>query len=303
MRVLTAIAFLFSFSVLGQYSPLQSQYMFNSVAMNPAATGSEGVMSVVGTFRAQWIGFPGAPTTEALTAHAPLKRLNSSVGIQLFADQIGVDNRTTVNGLYSYRFKVKNANFRLGLSGGMSFVQSKYSELSVFTPGDEQISSNTPLGVLPNFGIGMYYTAEKYFLSFSIPTLLGHRYENNGFRSFSDVSNYNILFGGGYEFDFKNEMGLKPSVLLKFRANNRLQIDFNAKLKLNPIFDVGLSYRTEEALIGMFEAKVTNQFSLMYSFGMPLSTIAKTSFGSHELSVKYNFVYKSNSEGPRFSGW
>ncbi len=303
MKTLIVISFLFSFSAYGQYSSLQSQYMFNPIAMNPAATGSEGVMSIVGTFRAQWIGFPGAPTTEALTAHAPLKNLNSSVGIQLFADQIGVDNRTTLNGLYSYRFRLNNANFRLGLSGGLSFVQSNYSELNVFTPEDDEILSNTPVGVLPNFGFGMYYTAEKYFLSFSIPTLLGHRYEDNRFRSFSDVSNYNLLLGGGYEFQLKNEMGLKPSVLLKLRSNNRPQVDFNAKLTLNPIFDVGLSYRTEEALIGMFEAKVTNQFSIMYSFGMPLSVIAKTSFGSHELSVKYNFVYKSNSEGPRFSGW
>lgn len=277
--------------------------MFNSIALNPAATGSEGVMSIVGTFRAQWIGFPGAPTTEAITAHAPLKKLNSSVGVQLFADQIGVDNRTTLNGLYSYRFKMKNANLRLGLSGGVSFVQTKYSELSVFTSGDDEISSNTPVGVLPNFGVGMYYTAEKYFLSFSIPTLLGHRYENDGFRSFSDVSNYNVLLGGGYELDLKNEMGLKPSVLFKLRANNRPQADLNMKLKLNPMFDVGISYRTEEAIIGLFEARVTDQFSLMYSFGVPISAIAKTTFGSHELSVKYNFVYKSNSEGPRFAGW
>ena len=303
MRVLIAIAFLFSFSAYGQYSSLQSQYMFNPIAMNPAATGSEEVMSLVGTFRAQWIGFPGAPTTEALTLHAPLKNFNSSLGVQLYADQIGVDNRTSVNGLYSYRFKMKNACLRIGLSGGLSFVQSNYSDLHVFTASDDQISSNSPVGVLPNFGVGMYYTAETYFLSFSIPTLLGHRYEDNRFQSFSNLSNYNVLFGGGYEFKLKNEMGFKPSVLLKFRANNRPQIDFNAKVKLNATFNVGVSYRTEEALIGMFEAKVTNQFSVMYSFGMPLSAIAKTSFGSHELSIKYNFVYKSNSQGPRFSGW
>ena len=303
MRILIAISFFVSFSAFGQYSSLQSQYMFNPIALNPAATGSEDVMSIVGTFRAQWIGFPGAPTTEALTLHAPLKNVNSSVGLQLFADQIGIDLRTSINGLYSYRFKLKNANLRLGVSGGVSFVQSNYSELQVYTPDDDEISSNSPLGVLPNAGFGMYYTAEKYFLSFSIPTLFSHRFENNKFRSISSVANYNFLIGGGYEFNLKNDMGLKPSVLLKFRANNRPQFDFNTKLKLNPMFEVGLSYRTEEAIIGMFEANVTNQFSVMYSFGMPITAIAKNSFGSHELSVKYNFVYKSNSQGPRFSGW
>lgn len=303
MRILTVIALLISNAVFGQYASLQSQYMFNPIAMNPAATGSEEVMSIVGTFRAQWIGFPGAPTTEAITAHAPLKVMNSSVGVQIFADQIGINNNTTLNGLYSYRFKLKNASLRLGLAGGLSFVQANYSALSVFDEDDAQISSNAPVGVIPNFGIGAYFTAEKYFVSFSVPTLLGYQFENNRYRSFSDVQNYNFLLGGGYEFDLKNDMVLKPSVLLKMRANNRPQIDVNAKLKLNSLFDIGISYRTEEALIGMFEVKATNQFHVMYSFGVPISAIVKNTFGSHELSLKYNFVYKSNSQGPRFSGW
>lgn len=303
MRVLTVIALLVSNMVFGQYNSLQSQYMFNPIAMNPGATGSENAMSIVGTFRAQWIGFPGAPTTEAITAHAPLKNMNSSIGVQIFADQIGVDNNTTLNGLYSYRFKLGKTSLRLGLAAGLSFVQANYSELSVFDEDDAQVSSNTPVGVIPNFGFGAYYTAENYFVSFSIPTLLGHRFEDNRFRSFSDVGNYNFLLGGGVDIDLKNELVLKPSFLLKMRANNRPQVDINAKLKLNPVFYIGMSYRTEEAVIGMFEAKVTNQFHVMYSFGVPISDIVKNSFGSHELSVKYNFVYQSNSQSPRFSGW
>jgi type IX secretion system PorP/SprF family membrane protein len=303
MRVVAAIAFLLSFSAFGQYNSLQSQYMFNPIALNPGATGSEEVMSAIGSFRAQWVGFDGAPTTQSIAVHAPLKDMNSSVGVQLYADQIGVDNRTTINALYSYRINMDNASLRLGVSGGASFIQSNYSELQVFATDDSELAGNTPVGVQPNFGIGAYYTAEKYFASFSIPTLLGHRFEDNQFRSFADFENYNFLLGGGYEFDFKNEMGLKPSILMKFRANNRVQFDFNAKLKLNERFDIGLSYRTEEAIIGMFEAKISNQFYAMYSFGMPISNIAKYTFGSHEIGLKYNFVYKSNTQGPRFAGW
>ncbi len=303
MRFVVVISILVSFHSFGQYTPLQSQYLFNSIALNPAATGSEDVMSIVGTFRAQWVGFPGAPTTQALTAHAPLKDMNSALGVQLVCDQIGVDKRTAINGLYSYKFRFTNSNLRLGISGGVNLVQSNYADLEVFTEGDEQISSNSPVGVLPNFGVGAYYRAEKHFLSFSIPTLLGHRFEKNRFRSYNDLKNYNFLFGGGYEFHLKNEMVLKPSTLLKFRINNRPQFDINAQLQLNSMFEVGLSYRTEEAIIGLFEAKITDQFHVMYSFGMPVSELAKYTFGSHELSIKYNFLYKSNTQSPRFSGW
>lgn len=303
MRWIVVIACIISFQSLGQYSPLQSQYLFNSIALNPASTGSEDAMSIVGTYRAQWVGFPGAPTTQALTVHAPLKGMNSAVGMQVVADQVGVDKRTSINGLYSYRFRFTNSNLRLGISGGVNLVQSNYADLEVFTQGDEQLSSNSPIGVLPNFGVGAYYRAQKHFLSFSIPALLGHRFENNRFRSYNDLKNYNFLLGGGYEFSLKNDMVFKPSTLLKYRINNRPQLDINAQLQLNPIFEIGLSYRTEEAIIGLFEAKINQQFYVMYSFGMPTSKLAKYTFGSHELSLKYNFLYKSNTQSPRFSGW
>lgn len=303
MKGLIAISIFFSFAASAQYSTLQSQYMFNAIALNPAAAGTENAMSVVGTFRAQWIGFPGAPTTEALAIHAPLKTMNSSVGVQLFADQIGVDKTTNLTGLYSYRFKFAQANLRVGISGGVSFIQSNYADLQVVSPDDDQISTNTQLGMRPDFGLGLYYTAKKYFVSLSLPALLGQRYEMSQFRVYSNVNNYNLLVGGGYEFELPNEMALKPSILMKFRRNNRPQVDFNAKLKLNPVFQVGLSYRTEEAIIGMFEARATNQLSVMYSFGMPISSIAKSTYGSHELSIKYNFLYKSTTQSPRFLGW
>ena len=303
MKLLTIIALAISASANAQYTTLQSQYMFNSVALNPAATGSEGAMSVVGTFRAQWVGFSGAPTTEAITLHAPLRDKNSAVGLQIFADQIGVDRNTGIFGTYSYKLLFKSASLRIGAAAGVNLIQSNYNELDVAQAGDIQIATNTPLGILPDFSLGLHYSADKYFASFSIPMFLSHDFDETKFRLRNDFSNYNFILGGGYVFDLPNTMKLKPSALLKFRRSNRPQFDLNAKLQLNPKFDVGLSYRTEEAIVGLFEARITNQFSVMYSFGAPINSIIKYSFGSHELSVKYNFLYKKQIESPRFLGW
>lgn len=83
--------------------------MFNSVALNPAFTGNEGVFSIIGSFRSQWVGFPGAPQTEFLTAHAPLKDLKSAFGLQLYADKIGVEKNNGVFGSYSYKLKLNSS--------------------------------------------------------------------------------------------------------------------------------------------------------------------------------------------------
>lgn len=303
MRVLFAIFFLFPVSLLSQYAPLQSHYMFNNVALNPAATGNQDALSIVSSFRAQWLGFPGAPRTQTLSIHAPLKKNNSSLGIQLYADQIGVDNNTGFFGLYSYRLKFRQSSLRFGASAGANIIQANYSSLDVADGQDQLLSSDNPVGVLPNFSVGIHWTSQNYFASLSIPQLLSHTYESGRFRFQNDIHNYNLLLGGGYNFELNNTLKLKPSILLKYRSAAAPQFDLNARLQLNSQFDIGLSYRTKEALIVLTELRVTKQFSCMYSFGMPLNDIAKYSFGSHELSVKYNFRYTPNTANPRYLGW
>lgn len=303
MRILVAFILLLPFELFGQYVSLQSQYMFNNVALNPAATGSEDALSIIGSFRAQWVGFPGAPRTQTLTVHAPLKKRNSALGIQLYADQIGVDNATGFYGLYSYRLKFKKSALRFGVAGGVTIFQANYSSLDVADAQDQLIASDAPIGVLPNCNVGIHWSSKDYFVSISIPQLLSHVYDGGKFRLRHDFKRYNYLIGGGYNFTLNNAMQLKPSVLFKYYAATRPQVDFNVRMQLNPLIDVGVSYRTKEAIIALTELRINKQFSFMYSFGIPLNPIAKYSFGSHELSVKYNFRYTPNSANPRYLGW
>ena len=44
-----------------------TQYMYNTVNVNPAYAGSRGVMSIFGLHRTQWVGLDGAPITNALS--------------------------------------------------------------------------------------------------------------------------------------------------------------------------------------------------------------------------------------------
>ena len=111
------------------------------------------------------------------------------------------------------------------------------------------------------------------------------------------------MLGGGYVFTQRNGMQWKPSILAKYKADSKLQFDFNLMSTFNERIDVGLSYRTNEAIIGLFKINATKQLAFMYSFGLPLSPILKYTYGSHELSVKYNFIYKAPISSPRFLGF
>lgn len=286
-----------------QHVPLQSQYMFNGIALNPAYTGSEDALSIVGTFRAQWVGFPGAPLTQAVTAHAPIKRTNSSIGIQIYADQIGVSRNTGIFGSYSYRLGFHKTALIFGASGGVNFIKTRFSELTGNDAADPLVMNDSPLGVLPDFSFGMHYYGEKFFLSFSAPMFLSHEYDGLKFKLENNFRNYNLMLGGGYVFKLKNEMELKPSVLAKYKADSNPQVDINLMVTFNKTIDIGVSYRTQEAIIGLIKINANDQLSFMYSFGLPLSPILKYTYGSHELSVKYNFIFRSPLTSPRFLGY
>ena len=287
-----------------QLVPIQSQYMFNGIALNPAFTGSEDAFSIVGSMRAQWLGFPGAPTTQSLSAHAPLKGMKSAIGLQVYADQIGVSKNTGIFGSYAYRLQVsKKSSLSFGVAGGVNLIKTNYSQLQGNDPDDIAALNDTPLGILPDISLGMHYYTDKFFVNLSLPMFLSHRFDEMKFKIENNVRNYNVMLGTGYLFSFKNGIELKPSFLGKYKADSKMQLDFNLMSKFNEHFEMGLSYRTAEALIALFKINVNQQFSIMYSAGAPLNPILKQSFGSHELSLKYTFLYKTKITSPRFLGW
>ncbi|MBN4072899.1 type IX secretion system membrane protein PorP/SprF [Crocinitomix catalasitica] len=303
MRKLLVILFIYSANLQAQYLPLQTQYLFNSVALNPASTGSEDAFSLIGSFRAQWLGFPGAPMTQSLTVHGPTRNMKSALGFQIYADQIGVSRNTGIFGSYAYRLRFENSTLAFGFAAGINMIKTTLDELSVNDNNDSELNMNLQRGFLPDFSFGMHFYSEKFFISLSVPKFLTHDYSGTNFKLTNDFKNYNFIAGGGIAVKARSGMKFKPSVLFKYRYDARLQADINAMFTFNEKMDIGLSYRTEEALIVLIELRANKQFSFMYSFGFPLSPLWKYTFGSHEFSLKYTFLYKTKIASPRFLGW
>ncbi len=61
-------------SAMAQQDVLYTQYMFNTLAINPAYAGSRNVVSATALYRSQWVGIPGAPKTTSVTIDAPCRQ-------------------------------------------------------------------------------------------------------------------------------------------------------------------------------------------------------------------------------------
>jgi len=292
------ISFIICSAVFGQFNPILDQYMFNGVAQNPALTGSENALSSIVSFRSQWVGMKGAPQTHTISIHTPLRKEVIAVGIQFYNDKIGITNRTGFFGSMSYTLKLKKSDLKFGMNGGIGIIQNDYSKLDVQHSGDLLLADNTT-GVMPNFGFGAYWKNKMQFAGFSIPMILTYRSVQNSTEISNTIRNYNFNFMYGIKFKVHSKVNFQPSVLLKARIQHRPQADINLLFEFSDRFQTGVSYRTEEAIMLPLICNFNRQFSFMYSFGIPLSKLTMYTFGSHELSLKYNFFYKTSLQNPR----
>ena len=108
---LSGVCFLLN-TAQAQFEPQFTQYMFNEMFINPAYAGSRDNISLTGAYRNQWVGIEGAPITQTLSGHAPLKNKKIGVGLSLMNEKIGVTHDMALFANYAYRIPMKRNYWR-----------------------------------------------------------------------------------------------------------------------------------------------------------------------------------------------
>ena len=272
-----------------QQNPLFTQYMFNGLVINPAYTGSQESMTMAASYRSQWSGLSGAPQTQVASMHSPLKFTRSAAGFLLVHDALGVTNEYTVNGTYAYRIPVSaNAKLAVGAQVGVTYYKSNYSEVNVITPNgqpDPAFAKNESR-YLPNLGIGAYYYSKTSYIGLSLPTLINNRWDNQDAIAQARQKRHYFL-SAGHVFTLSPNLKLKPNVLLKWEEGGPFQYDLNANLLIHEVLWVGFSYRMKDSMDFLMQWNITEQLSLGYSYGYPISSLASAQRGTHEVVLTY----------------
>jgi len=294
--------------VQAQQDKMFSQYMFNMMALNPAYAGSRDVLSMTALYRAQWIGLEGAPQTATFTADMPLNRERVGVGLQLYNDRIGKQMETGAYASYAFRFRVgERSTLSLGLTGGVSAYSNRLSEV-VTSPG--QLGPVDPAfatdinKMLPNFGTGIYVSNDRSYLGLSVPRLLRNNlsdFNAPGVRSRQARQAYAM---GGFVIGLSPALKLKPSMLVKYAEDSPLGFDGNVNLWINDRVAIGTSYRrnqfytftdqTNDAIVGMLELQLSDQFRLGYAYDRTLNGLMKFAPSSHEIMLRYELGFNRN---------
>jgi len=287
-------------ALFGQLTPVTNQYILNPLTINPSYAGNRGGLSVAAFFRQQWVGIDGAPRTMSLEVDAPV--LSSKLGLGLFVvnDQIGVTKQTEVMTSYAFRITVGEGLLALGLGAGLVTTNTAWSDLIALDPGDEYYLIDSRVFVVPDFSFGTYYTVKNYFVGFSIPRLLGYKFDfdKNKYSLRVEPGQYNFVLNTGYIFSLGQKTRFMPSALLSYSPGDKLLYDASAHFILNDKLWLGATYRSTGSLTTLAQFAINNQFKVAYSYDFDFGKLGTYSNGSHEIMLRYEFRYKVDVINP-----
>lgn len=286
---------------VAQQDAQYTQYMYNTINVNPAYAGSRGVLSVFGMYRAQWVGLEGAPNTAAASIHSPIENSRVGLGLTVSNDQIGISERNTVSTDFSYTINTSDSyKLSFGLKGSASLLNVDYNKLNKYDKNDPKFQNNIDNQFSPNIGAGVYYHSDKLYAGVSVPFILETKHFDDNTNSVAkDALHY--YFIGGYVFDVSESTKFKPAFLIKSVKGAPLQADLTANFMFHDKFVIGGAWRWSAAVSGLVGFQVDSNWFVGYTYDSDTTKLANYNSGSHEIFLRYEFKGKQEKIiSPRF---
>ena len=270
-----------------------SQYMFGHQILNPAYSGSRNITNITSLSRSQWTGFEGAPLSQSISFNSPIGKRNLGIGVSAQADAIGPLTNTETSLDFSYHIKFSDDQnwLSLGLKFGAQNFLLDTQLLRFFDRDDPSFNSNTKF--IPNIGFGLYYYTPKLYLGFSIPRMIEDE--------LSFVKRHLYFIGGGL-ISLKDNVQLKPSLLLKKTSGTVLAYDISLLMLLNNSYWFGPQFKSKAAfgpqdqiLDGSISfltgINLNENISIGYAYGNAIN-LGTNNSSSHELLLRFDFSPK-----------
>jgi len=317
-----------SYQTFAQQEAMFSQYMFNTLAINPAYAGSRDVLSLTTLGRYQWVGVEGAPKTFTFSLDSPIKNEKMGLGFQITRDEVGLQKNTGIYLTYAYRIKVgPRSTLSFGLQGGATNVRWALSDAQNLSNPNDYIflGASDQNNILPNVGGGIYLSNDKGYIGISCPQIM-----QNAISKFTPTDGKSTA--GKTQRHYFAMMGfvvgtgsfkIKPSTMVRYTQGAPLGLDGNINFWIKDKISFGVSGRISQfqamgqdskslfdAAIGMIELQLTPQFKLGYAYDFTsnkLNDESKTGINrflgipTHEILLRYEFGFgKDKILTPRY---
>ena len=290
-----------------QQDPQYSQYMFNTMVINPAYAGyrEEPIVGVLS--RNQWIGIDGAPKTQSLYFDSSFgEEKNTGIGISVVKDKLGLQEQTTGYLNYAHRLKVAS-HARLAFGAGLGVGQYIFNGDQAITdnPNDPNISTNIDKYIIPDLRLGLHFSTDNFYAGISATNLLA-RVVDFGTSGMNAVARQgrHFFITSGTLVELSTKWKFKPSFMIKEDIKGPTNLDINNFLLYKEKLWFGISYRTSvnilgkgvqgnvrsaDAIVAMIEMYEDRGWRIGYAYDFNISSYAGYAKRSNEISISKTF--------------
>jgi type IX secretion system PorP/SprF family membrane protein len=232
-------------------------------------------------------------------------------------DVIGPTQTMGANIAYAYRIPMGKARLAVGLQGGVINWNADWSDLNLEQVDDEayQPIENR---IVPNFGAGVYFSTDSWYLGVGVPHLIEHDLREDNINTPQWAKQYrHYFFSGGAAIPVKGDAIIfKPSILVKsvglLSSLNKddvyqnigapTEFDLDVSFMFYRTLWIGTSFRSSvEAFTddsSSFDSVdfwaayyLTNGLRIGAAYDYTLTKLQSTARGSFEIMLGYEFDY------------
>jgi type IX secretion system PorP/SprF family membrane protein len=277
-----------------------TMYMYNGLIFNAGYAGSAERTCMNAFYRNQWVNIEGAPQTISASMNTALgKKSRIGVGGYVEYDKLGVHDRLSGSLSYAYRLPLGSGHLGMGVEGNVLYMRSNWDDVQLNPDGvnDDPTFQGTTRALLPNFGLGLFYHTQTFYLGLSAPRILEVKLNANQNIDTLTLARERTNYYGtvGVVVSLSDDWKLKPSALVKMIPTRApIQTDLNLSVLYKNVFELGTSFRAD----GQFKPESVNAIAMLhfksglkigYAYDFTLSRLQNYNSGSHEVTLGYEF--------------
>lgn len=297
---ISVLLFGWTTNIIAQQQVQYTQYMYNTMLVNPAYAGTGSQLEVAAIHRSQWVGLSGAPRTQNVGINAAAGKV-IGVGLNFVNDRIGPTNQSFLTASIAAKIKLTNKiSLSAGINGGIDVISVDFTKGQSKVENDESLVTNIRNRVRPVIGAGLYMYADNWYVGVSSPTFIKKdRYGSNNEVGIDTYIHWYAI--AGYVFQIGDNVKLKPALMAKVVKGAPLTADISLNTLIKEQFTIGAGYRYNDAVSILLGYTLKKAFFIGYSYDINTTKLRNYNSGSHDIILKYNLYKKDMSaQSPRF---
>ena len=290
-----------SWSAMAQQQLRRSQFVTNTYLSNPAVAGTEPGTVLSTTYRNQWAGFSGGPSTMLISGHRSLPN-GVGAGLILYNDDMGgaiSQSGLELTGAYSVLLNNQDAvSFGLSMKGNQFVFDG--TDLEVYQPNDPSLPGTLESTFGIDFNAGMMVYGKDYYFGMAVFNLLQDKLNVAGVDDDQNRLVRHYQFMGSYLYNVSRLVAVQASGLMRMTEVTSAQLDVNVRAIVNGTSWFGMGFRPQDAFV-LSTGLNYGAFTLAYNYDITVGD-NMLSAHSHELSFGYFLPTRSGFRSRPSSG-